>query len=164
MQGAGRRVCFTQGNRQRQRRVPVEKSTNAMEKASCAMEDAAPMGEGISRRSFLGLGALGAAGLAALGLAGCAPQANNAVQAGSADVAAEAPTAEELPAADTEESCDVVVVGLGTSGWWRPLPRLRRARRSSALIARPPWAPRMPRWCLACGPWNPAPSFSTTTT
>lgn len=94
----------------------MEKSTNAMEKASCAMEDAAPMGEGISRRSFLGLGALGAAGLAALGLAGCAPQANNAAQAGSADVAAEAPTAEELPAADTEESCDVVVVGLGTSG------------------------------------------------
>ena len=81
----------------------MEKNTNAMEKASCAMEDAAPMGEGISRRSFLGLGALGAAGLAALGLAGCAPQANNAVQAGSADVAA-------------EESCDVVVVGLGTSG------------------------------------------------
>ena len=39
----------------------MEKSTNAMEKASCAMEDAAPMGEGISRRSFLGLGALGAA-------------------------------------------------------------------------------------------------------
>ena len=74
------------------------------------------MGEGISRRSFLGLGALGAAGLAALGLAGCAPQANNAAQVGSADVAAEAPTAEELPAADTEESCDVVVVGLGTSG------------------------------------------------
>ena len=94
----------------------MEKNTNAMEKASCAMEDAAPMGEGISRRSFLGLGALGAAGLAALGLAGCAPQANNAAQAGSADVAAEAPTAEELPAADTEESCDVVVVGLGTSG------------------------------------------------
>ena len=31
-------------------------------------------------------------------------------------MAAEAPTAEELPAADTEESCDVVVVGLGTSG------------------------------------------------
>ena len=94
----------------------MEKNTNAMEKASCAMEDAAPMGEGISRRSFLGLGALGAAGLAALGLAGCAPQANNAAQVGSADVAAEAPTAEELPAADTEESCDVVVVGLGTSG------------------------------------------------
>ena len=94
----------------------MEKNTNAMEKASCAMEDAAPMGEGISRRSFLGLGALGAAGLAALGLAGCAPQANNAAQVGSADVAVEAPTAEELPAADTEESCDVVVVGLGTSG------------------------------------------------
>lgn len=94
----------------------MEKNTNAMEKASCAMEDAAPMGEGISRRSFLGLGALGAAGLAALGLAGCAPQANNAAQAGSADVTAEAPTAEELSAADTEESCDVVVVGLGTSG------------------------------------------------
>ena len=70
----------------------MEKNTNAMEKASCAMEDAAPMGEGISRRSFLGLGALGAAGLAALGLAGCAPQANNAAQAGSADVAAEAPS------------------------------------------------------------------------
>ena len=36
---------------------------------------------GMSRRSFLGLGALGAAGLAALGLSGCALQANSAATA-----------------------------------------------------------------------------------
>lgn len=91
----------------------MEKNTNAMEKASCAMDDAAPMGEGISRRSFLGLGALGAAGLAALGLAGCAPQANNAA---TAEPSGDSSPTEELPPADAEESCDVVVVGLGTSG------------------------------------------------
>ena len=70
----------------------MEKNTNAMEKASCAMDDAAPMGEGMSRRSFLGLGALGAAGLAALGLVSCAPQANSAAQDGAADAEAAAPT------------------------------------------------------------------------
>lgn len=91
----------------------MEKNTNAMEKASCAMDDAAPMGEGISRRSFLGLGALGAAGLAALGLAGCAPQANNAA---TAEPSGDSSPTEDLPPADAEESCDVVVVGLGTSG------------------------------------------------
>lgn len=70
--------------------------------------------QGMSRRSFLGLGALGAATLGTLGLAGCAPQAPSAGDDGaSADAA---PAAEELPAADAEESCDVVVVGLGTSG------------------------------------------------
>ena len=68
---------------------------------------------GMSRRSFLGLGALGAAGLAALGLSGCALQANSAA---TAEPAGDNPLAEELPPADAEESCDVVVVGLGTSG------------------------------------------------
>ncbi|MFR7404558.1 MAG: hypothetical protein ACLUW6_08155 [Coriobacteriaceae bacterium] len=42
----------------------MEKNTNAMEKASCAMEDAAPMGEGISRLIPRRFSALGAAGLA----------------------------------------------------------------------------------------------------
>lgn len=70
-------------------------------------------GEGMSRRSFLGLSALGAAGLAALGLAGCAPQTKEDAPApDAADTAA----LEELPPADAEEACDVVVVGLGTSG------------------------------------------------
>ena len=68
---------------------------------------------GMPRRSFLGLGALGTAGLAALGLSGCAPQANSAA---TAEPAGDNPLAEELPPADAEESCDVVVVGLGTSG------------------------------------------------
>ena len=68
---------------------------------------------GMSRRSFLGLGALGAAGLAALGLSGCALQANSAA---TAEPAGDNPLAEELPPADAEESCDVVVVGLGPSG------------------------------------------------
>ena len=68
---------------------------------------------GMSRRSFLGLGALGAAGLAALGLSGCAPQANSTA---TAEPSGDNLPAEELPPADAEESCDVVVVGLGTSG------------------------------------------------
>lgn len=68
---------------------------------------------GMSRRSFLGLGALGAAGLAALGLSGCAPQANSTA---TAEPSGDNLPAEELPLADAEESCDVVVVGLGTSG------------------------------------------------
>lgn len=68
---------------------------------------------GMSRRSFLGLGALGAAGLAALGLSGCAPQANSAA---TAEPSGDSSPTEELPPADAEESCDVVVVGLGTSG------------------------------------------------
>lgn len=90
----------------------MEKEFNAAEEAD--LTSAMTAGEsGMSRRSFLGLGALGAAGLAALGLAGCAPQAKNDVSAADAD---DAPVAEELPPADAEESCDVVVVGLGTSG------------------------------------------------
>ena len=68
---------------------------------------------GMSRRSFLGLGALGAAGLAALGLSGCAPQANSTA---TAEPSGDNLPAEELPPAGAEESCDVVVVGLGTSG------------------------------------------------
>ena len=71
---------------------------------------------GMSRHSFLGLGALGAAGLAALGLSGCAPQAKDNAPAATADDAADSPVPEELPPADAEEACDVVVVGLGTSG------------------------------------------------
>lgn len=68
---------------------------------------------GMSRRSFLGLGALGAAGLAALGLSGCVPQANSTA---TAEPSGDNIPAEELPPADAEESCDMVVVGLGTSG------------------------------------------------
>lgn len=84
-----------------------------MKKETDVIEEAPLMGEGMSRRSFLGLGALGAAGLAALGLAGCAPQAKEDAPAADAEGA---PAVEELPAADAEETCDVVVVGLGTSG------------------------------------------------
>ena len=84
-----------------------------MKKENTVMEEAALLGEGMSRRSFLGLGALSAAGLAALGLAGCAPQAKDDAPATDG---ADAPAAEALPPADAEETCDVVVVGLGTSG------------------------------------------------
>lgn len=84
-----------------------------MHKETEIIEEASQVAAGMSRRSFLGLGALGAAGLAALGLAGCAPQSKD--DAPAAD-AGDAPAADQLPPADAEESCDVVVVGLGTSG------------------------------------------------
>lgn len=84
-----------------------------MHKETEIIEEASQVAAGMSRRSFLGLGALGAAGLAALGLAGCAPQSKD--DAPTAD-AGDAPAADQLPPADAEESCDVVVVGLGTSG------------------------------------------------
>lgn len=84
-----------------------------MKKETTVMEEAALLGEGMSRRSFLGLSALSAAGLAALGVAGCAPQAKDDAPATDG---ADAPAAEALPPADAEETCDVVVVGLGTSG------------------------------------------------
>lgn len=68
---------------------------------------------GLSRRSFLGMSALGMAGLAALGLSACASQP----QASENSAASNEPTEnKELAAADAEEECDVVVVGLGTSG------------------------------------------------
>lgn len=84
-----------------------------MKKDMNALDEVLSTSEGMSRRSFLGLGALGAAGLAALGLAGCAPQAKDNTPAADAEGA---PAVEELPAADVEETCDVVVIGLGTSG------------------------------------------------
>lgn len=69
----------------------------------------------LSRRSFLGLGALGAASLGALSLFGCSPsKQQDAASAANAAEAVSAPA--ELPPADAEETCDVVVVGLGTSG------------------------------------------------
>lgn len=61
----------------------------------------------ISRRSFVGLGALASAG--AFGLFGCAPKSNGAGAEGDSEPAA-------LEPADRTEECDVVVVGLGTSG------------------------------------------------
>ena len=66
----------------------------------------------ISRRSFLGIGAA-AAGVGALGMFGCTPStpANNE----SADEQGQA-EASELAPADSTEECDVVVVGMGTSG------------------------------------------------
>lgn len=70
---------------------------------------------GMSRRSFLGIGALGAASLGAIGLASCAPQQPATSDEQAADEGPSAAT-EELPPADSEESCDVVVVGMGTSG------------------------------------------------
>lgn len=66
----------------------------------------------LSRRTFLGMGALGAASLGALGLFGCGPKQTTEADA----TAQEAAAAAELPPADSEETCDVVVVGLGTSG------------------------------------------------
>ncbi|BAK45356.1 FAD-binding protein [Eggerthella sp. YY7918] len=69
----------------------------------------------LSRRSFIGLGALGALSLGAAGLAGCAPQGGESSgDAQGSDSAA--PSAEELPAADRTEECDVAVVGMGVTG------------------------------------------------
>lgn len=76
-------------------------------------EEAVPV-QDMSRRSFLGLGALGAATLGALGLAGCAPQAP--ANSAGATAEGEVPANEELSPADAEETCEVVVVGLGASG------------------------------------------------
>lgn len=67
----------------------------------------------LSRRSFLGMGAIGAGSLGALALLGCTPQ-QDAARTGNADAATTA--AQELAPADRTEECDVVVVGLGTSG------------------------------------------------
>lgn len=76
-------------------------------------EEAEGQRKGLSRRSFLELGALGAAGFTALGLAGCSPTESRDLS----DTGSEQPDQPaELPPADAEESCDVVVVGLGTSG------------------------------------------------
>lgn len=66
---------------------------------------------GLTRRSFLGVGAIGATSLGALALFGCTPR-----QEASGDGDAEVATPQELAPADRTEECDVVVVGLGTSG------------------------------------------------
>ncbi len=82
--------------------------------------------ESMSRRSFLGLGALAAAGVGAAGLAGCAPAASSSSEAALSETGAEGAAASGQPAfmtapavptevADTKD-CDVLVLGLGLSG------------------------------------------------
>lgn len=73
-------------------------------------ENATKAMQGISRRSFVGLGAL--AGVGALGVFGCAPKA----QGEAGDAGSEGSAEKELKAADRTEECDIVIVGLGTSG------------------------------------------------
>lgn len=68
----------------------------------------------LSRRSFIGLGALGALSLGAVSLAGCAPQ--GAGESSDAPVGEDVEGAQELPAADRTEECDVAVVGMGVTG------------------------------------------------
>ncbi|MCI9261604.1 FAD-binding protein [uncultured Adlercreutzia sp.] len=83
--------------------------------------------ESMSRRSFLGLGALAAAGVGAAGLAGCAPAASGNSEAALSETGTEGTaaasgqpafmTAPAVPTdvADTKD-CDVLVLGLGLSG------------------------------------------------
>lgn len=84
--------------------------------------------ESMSRRSFLGLGALAAAGVGAAGLAGCAPAASGSSEAALSETGAEGtaaaangqPAFMTAPAVPTEvadtKDCDVLVLGLGLSG------------------------------------------------
>ena len=78
---------------------------------------------GLSRRSFLGLGALAAAGAAVTAMAGCAPSASDArasasTQGGTADATDWLGTAPEVDAADIVETVDtkLLIVGAGTAG------------------------------------------------
>lgn len=77
--------------------------------------------KGISRRAFLGLGAMTAAAAGA-GLAGCSPQtassaSQTAVAATGTDAAAAWRTAPEAPTEVAREiDCDVLVIGLGHAG------------------------------------------------
>lgn len=74
----------------------------------------------LSRRSFLGLGALATAGMATVGLAGCSPQQKtaDAIAAESSGVADWLGAPEDVAASDIIETveADVVVVGGGNAG------------------------------------------------
>lgn len=83
----------------------------------------AQAGSGLSRRSFLGMGALAAAGAAVAGLTGCAPQAQSAGAVDTQGAASAAATdwlgAEpEVAAGDIAktEDTDFLIIGAGTAG------------------------------------------------
>lgn len=72
---------------------------------------------GISRRSFLGLGAFATAGMAMAGLAGCAPKTvDDADTAKAAGGAADWLGTEPDVKADTTESTKLLIVGAGAAG------------------------------------------------
>lgn len=74
--------------------------------------------KGLSRRSFLGLGAASVAAMGVAGLAGCAPQESEAVANAKAGVKTYSweTEPEAIGSVEGAESVDVVVVGAGMAG------------------------------------------------
>lgn len=109
----------------------------------------------LSRRSFLGLGALATAGVAAAGLAGCAPQqkatdADAAEQSGGVDWLG-AP--EEVAASDIVETVetDVVVIGGGNAGLFAAAAAAEEGARVVLLEKTPQVGANCREWIGALG-------------
>ena len=152
-EAGGRAACFQEtGNDEG---GSVKKNTNTRRKKT-ALRDGrcnAPMGEASGARS-LGLSALGLAGLS--GRRACRLRPSSRLMPRRPvrhRWQPKAPTAENSRRRYRERGCDVVVVGLGTGGLVAASAAAKEGARSSASIARPPWAPRMPRycWCVSRG-------------